>query len=93
MNELIKYQIVYIIPLKLNVQNAQKIIKLLMENAFTVIIQTLNQVKKLAIRYFCQVHDDSGNCIKYVEGYTPKDSNNDTKVKEATKNAKKTYML
>lgn len=33
-------------------------------------------------RYLCQKHDDNGNCIKYVEGYTPKE----TKDKEATKN-------
>ena len=48
-NALMKYQIVFIIPLKLNVLNAQKIIKLLMENAFTVIIHTLAQMEKLAI--------------------------------------------
>ena len=48
-NALMKYQIVFIIPLKLNVLNAQKIIKLLMENAFTVIIHTLAQMEKLVI--------------------------------------------
>jgi len=37
-------------------------------------------------RYFCQMYDENGNCIKYFKGYTPKDSNKDTKDKEATKN-------
>ena len=26
-------------------------------------------------RYQCQKHDDNGNCIKYAEGYIPKDLN------------------
>ena len=48
MNVLMKYQIVFIIPLKLNALNAKKIIKLLKENAFTVIIHTMEQMEKLA---------------------------------------------
>ena len=26
-------------------------------------------------KYQCEKHDDNGNCIKYMEGYNPKDSN------------------
>ena len=36
-------------------------------------------------RYNCLIQDDNGKCTKYVEGYTPNDSNKDNNDEEMTK--------